>query len=719
MAQSDSNQQRVLTGIWVSDDGTVHESFRTAEGTHVVTHPFCGFLWAREGDLALHGLEAKATALDGRGPLNRVLETADFQKYREWISREVLGRVSECIKPFESQHLLRTQRRLFDGLRFDELKRCQVDIETDSDGIRFSNPYKDRVLAIGMKMGDQEALLYLESEDAAGEQQLLERFVSTLQEWDPDVIEGHNIFSFDLNYLKIRSQRRKVPCAWGRFGQLASFRKSRLKVAERWVDFQRCEIPGRTVFDTYLMVQLFDVSTRDMPGYGLKAVARYFGVTRKLDHERTYIAGSEIHKQFREDRATFLDYLRDDLLETEGVASILLPTYFEQCKTFPILLQEACLRGTSSKIDLLFMEKYFHASHALPTAAEGFAGFEGGYTRSFQEGVFRNVLHYDVASLYPSLLLKIDQNPWPDDLGVFLPLLRELRQYRLKYKQLAKTDPDSALRREYSARQASFKILINSFYGYLGFPGARFGDSELAAQVTSEGRELLQRVIERMMELEAIPLEADTDGIYITSEKWAQEPLALLEKVQDTLPDGIELELGGQYEAMLCYKAKNYAIYDGEQVLIRGSALKSRGIEPFLSDLTKTLIHSLLGASEKDAQQMLESLRRDIETGHASVRILAKSETLNQSPAKYQKEVEGSKKPRRAALEVALRMNPVPSMGERVTYFIGPKAKGKTAMWQRAFAVGEYDSDQCPYDRATYLKKLEEWESKYGDLMAL
>jgi DNA polymerase, archaea type len=240
-------------------------------------------------------------------------------------------------------------------LRFDALKRCQLDIETDSDGVHFSNPYKDRILAIGMKMGEKEALLCLEADTAAAEQLMLEQFVETLQAWDPDVIEGHNIFAFDLNYLKIRSQKRKVPCAWGRIRAVADFRKSRLKVAERWVDFQRCDIPGRTVFDTYLMVQLYDVTTRDLPGYGLKTVAKYFGVTRKLDHERTYIEGSKIHLQFREDRASFLEYLRDDLLETAGIAAILLPTYFEQCKSFPLLLQEACLRGTSNKVDCCFL----------------------------------------------------------------------------------------------------------------------------------------------------------------------------------------------------------------------------------------------------------------------------------------------------------------------------------------------------------------------------
>lgn len=718
MSKSESNKQSSLCGIWVSPEGEIHCSYRSHDGAMTEERDrFSGFGWLCSEDLKDEDSEF-SRSLNGGGPYNRLLETEDQEVYKKWVSKEGYGRLFENIRPQESQHLLKQQMRLFEGMRFEQLKRCQVDIETDSAGNgAFSNPYQDRVLAIGMKMGDEVKLLCLETEDADGEGKLLESFNETLQEWDPDVIEGHNIFSFDLNYLGIRCKRRKIPCKWGRYGQLAKGRKSRLKVAERWLDFQRWDLPGRTVFDTYLMVQLYDITSRDMPSYGLKAVAEYFGVTQKLERDRTYIEGAEIHKQFREDRETFLRYLEDDLRETEGVASILLPTYFEQCKSFPVLLQEACLRGTSSKVDLLFLEKYYHAAHALPEPAEGFGSFEGGFTRSFKEGVFKNVLHYDVASLYPSLLLGLDRNPLQDDLGVFLSLLKELREYRLKYKKLAKSDPDPAMRREYGARQASYKILINSFYGYLGFPGARFGDGELAASVTADGRELLQKIIEIMEANGAEPLEADTDGIYVASEKWARDPMKLLELVQAELPDGIDLELGGEYETMLCYKAKNYALYDGEKVLIRGSALRSRGTEPYLGELTKNLIHALTGAIDADPLQMLNEMRTQIENQRIDVTRLAKTEFLNQSPTKYQKMVEEGGKPRRAALEVALKQNPVPKMGERVQFYIGPKSKGQTAMWQRSFAVSEFDPVERPYDVATYIKKLDEWETKYADLI--
>src|ERR1019366_3953905 len=181
-------------------------------------------------------------------------------------------------------------------------------------------------------------------------------------------------------------------------------------------------------------------------------------------------------------------------------------------------LQEAALRGTAGKIDLLFLEEYYHARASCPTPIE-MGTFEGGFTRSFQEGVFRHVLHFDVASLYPSLLLHIGRNPRADTLGVFIPMLRRLREYRLKYKQLAKTAPTSAERDEAQARQTNFKIVINSFYGYLGFAGARFGDGELADEVTRRLHQLLQALIEEFQKQGCTILEADTDGIYLASER--------------------------------------------------------------------------------------------------------------------------------------------------------------------------------------------------------
>jgi DNA polymerase, archaea type len=709
-----------LCGVWVDDAGNVQVCLSLPDGGRTTrTDALRPFAWLTDSvDVPpVEGVTVEALA--GAGPFNRLAHAENLETFEAFLKAAKETADVDAVKPLESQYLIQQRARLFRDIGFSQLRRCQLDIETASSDGEFSNAAKptDRVLAIGLRFGERNRLLVIEENSPAGEKRLLEQFNAALAEEDPDIIEGHNIFKFDLDYLRQRAKKLKVACAWGRFGQKATFRNSRLKVAERWIDFPRCDLPGRTVVDTYLLVQQYDITTRELTSYRLKEVAVYFGVTDD-DSERTYLAGDQIQVAFTENREQFLAYLADDLRETKGIADLLLPTYFEQVRTFPILLQEATLRGTTGKIDLLFLEHYYHARQACPVPPE-MTAFEGGYTRSFKEGVFRQVLHFDVASLYPSLLMAIGRNPANDTLGVFIPLLTALREYRLRYKQIARTASSADERAEAQARQTSFKILINSFYGYLGFSGARFGDGALAAEVTRRGRELLQALIDEFARHGCTILEADTDGIYLSSEAYFNRPEALLEKVVGVLPPGIELEYDGRYDAMFCYKAKNYALYDGKKVIIRGSALRSRGIEPYLRKLGSQLIRFLLGASAESPLVLLATYRTALAKRSLPVAEVAKGEVLSMNPDAYARFIEGGGKPRRASAEAALLMEPKPRMGERVSYYITPKQKGKTSDWQRARPVELYAADTAPYDPDYYLAKLDDWLERYGGFLGV
>ena len=708
-----------LCGVWIDKSGTAWVSRATADGDRVEsTEATRWFAWSSGAAPTDFDGDCDSHRLNGEGVFTHLVESNSMATI-DRLAKQLRGQLAiDVVKPRESQFLLRGKQRQFADVKFIELRRCQLDIETASSGDAFSNPDEpeDRVLAIGLRFGDRDRTLVLTEMTDAAERSLLEDLNEVFAEEDPDTIEGHNVFKFDLDYLKRRAKRLKVACRWGRFGQNAVFRSSRLKVAERWIDFPRCDLPGRTVVDTFLLVQLYDVSTRELSAFGLKDVAVHFGITSAEGRERTYIPGNRIHQAYIEDRANFLKYLADDLRETKGIADRLLPTYFEQVRTFPITLQEATLRGTTGKIDLLFLEHYFHARQATPVPPM-VSPFEGGFSKSFQEGVFNHVLHFDVASLYPSLLMHLDRNPVNDVLGVFIPMLKTLREYRLKYKQLARSAETSDERAEADARQASFKILINSFYGYLGFSGARFGDGDLAAEVTRKGRELLQALIAELDAQGATILEADTDGIYLSSETYFEKPEELLALAAKVLPTGIELEYDGRYQAMFCYKAKNYALYDGEKIILKGSALRSRGTEPYLRRLSDSLISHLLGAGGESPTELVLHYREVIENYTAPISELAKTESLNQNPETYERFVAGGGKPRRATGEVALKMDPRPRMGDRVSYYIQPREKGQTSDWQRARPIADFDLKTATYDPKYYLKKLEDWAKRYGGFL--
>jgi DNA polymerase, archaea type len=709
-----------LCGLWVDGGGRVHATLETdGGGREERTDALEPFAWLKEPPIGRDLPGIAVESLRGEGPFRHLARAEDLRALQALVRPAESAPEVDVLRPFESQYLLQRRERLYRGMAFGELRRLQVDIEVAAPAGGFPDASRpdDRILAIGLRFAGVNRLLLLEEPTDGAEKALLEEFCSALRAFDPDVIEGHNLFKFDLDYLRRRARRHRVPCAWDRYGKSATFRSSRLKVAERWIDFLRCDIPGRAVVDTFLLVQLFDISTRELTSYGLKEVARYFGITNGAG-DRTYIEGRRIQQAFYEDRPRFRAYLEDDLRETHGLADQLLPTYFEQTRTFPTLLQDATLRGATSKIDLLFLEEYYHARQACPEPAE-IPAFEGGYTRSFQEGVFHHVLHFDVASLYPSLLLQIGRNPVSDTLGVFIPMLRRLREYRLRYKQLARSAPAEEERMEAQARQANFKILINSFYGYLGFSGARFGDGALAAEVTRRGRELLQALIDEFAKHGCTLLEADTDGIYLSSETYYENPDALLALVAPILPPGIELEFDGRYRAMFCYKAKNYALYDGRKIMLRGSALRSRGTEPYLKKLTDRLIEFLLGASSESPLVLLEDYRRRLVARRVPVEELAKSETLSQNPEAYERFAAGGGKPRRASAEAALQLVPRPRMGDRLTYYIAARSAGRVSDWQRARPLAMYDPVQAPYDADYYTEKLTEWLERYGSFLGV
>src|SRR5690606_29342260 len=174
------------------------------------------------------------------------------------------------------------------------------------------------------------------------------------------------------------------------------------------------------------------------------------------------------------------------------------------------------------------------------------------------------------------------------------------------------------------------------------------------------------------------------------------------------------LEFDGRYQAMFCYKAKNYALYDGETITFRGSALRSRGMEPYLKRLSDAWIHHLLGAGGESPSALVERYREEIAAGRMPVEELAKTEALSQNPAAYERFVAEGGKPRRAAAEAALLESPRPRMGDRVTYYTGRRARGQTSDWQRARPISMWHPVTAPYDPDFYLKKLEDWVTRFG-----
>src|SRR5205823_7528804 len=109
---------------------------------------------------------------------------------------------------------------------------------------------------------------------------------------------------------------------------------------------------------------------------------------------------------------------------------------------------------------------------------------------------------------------QFDCFPASDRLQIFRHLLTDLRTFRLEAKAKMRAEKNPTRQHHLQALQNTFKILINSFYGYLGFAQGNFADFDAAARVTQIGRDLLKKMIEWLNAHGAQVIEVDTDGIY-------------------------------------------------------------------------------------------------------------------------------------------------------------------------------------------------------------
>jgi DNA polymerase, archaea type len=677
-----------------------------------------------EGDAWLQGWtgEAKIESLGGRGPFNRLALFADL---KQWESARTYLQAKSgksptagdapywCLSDPVQQFLLLSGKTHFLGMTFHDLKRMQIHIETYcQDGFEFSAAARpsDRIIAIALADGSGWERLISGRECAEAE--MLGELVKEIQQRDPDVIEGHNLFRSGLEYIEARAKRHKVSLAVGRDRSCLRGQGARMQIAERTINYRKYTIFGRHIIDTWMLAQHYDIATRELESFGLQDIARHLGVAQtrpaRLPAEKT-------SWYFDHDPATLFGDALDKVRETRAVAEVLSPSHFVQAQIFPYSYQNVPLRGNATKIDALFVREYLHRRRAIPRPDEG-REVAGGFTHMEFQGTAQRVLHCDVTSLYPSIMLAYDYLPKKDDLGVAAGLLRDLRAFRVEAKELARTADDPEARIYFNALQSTFKILVNSFYGYLGFEMGHFNDFEAANQVTAKGRELIQSAIAWLKQEGAKIIEVDTDGIYFVAPDnvtaGVDEQL-LIERLGRILPDGIALELDGRYPAMFSYKMKNYALLDAkERLVIKGSGLRSRGLELIQREWMEEMLMLLLKDERDKIPVLYERYLDDLAHHRRGVSWFMKTETLQDSLSGYQAKVRAGKRNAAAPYELALKANRSYQPGDQIAYYVtGAKAKVKISA--NCKLASQWDPQQPDENVEHYKAKLKELYDKF------
>ena len=292
-------------------------------------------------------------------------------------------------------------------------------------------------------------------------------------------------------------------------------------------------------------------------------------------------------------------------------------------------------------------------------------------------------------------------------------MLRDLRAFRLEAKRQAKAAADPIERNRLEVLQATFKILINSAYGYLAFPRGHFADFEAAAAVTAKGREILQKMVDWMLSAGAQVIEIDTDGIYFSPPDGA-DVQKLTRKLAAELPEGIMLELGEHYPAMFSYKKKNAAfLLAGGAIHLKGGSLRSRDTESYLRRYLQTTLQLLLEGRPEEVGALYDGFVRQITLRELPITDFAQSQTFHVPLEEYRKAVEAGKRNKDAAYELAIKSGLAYLVGDQLSFYIAARGNGKAPLFERAKSISQWDPNNRDEDVAHYLTRLDESASLF------
>lgn len=630
----------------------------------------------RELDGPPDSLRYLLTARDGRALRRAIVQGAQRRRGGTIQHLNDLPDEYYTVGPVE-QYLMATGRVFFGGMVYDDLHRLQFDLETTA-----LSPRDGRIFMAAVRDSRGLATI-LEAPDVAGEATLIADLCALIRAHDPDVIENHNLFGFDLPFLEGRAAALGVPLHLSRHPELTQL--ERYEEPTGWGSGRRVRyrIAGRELIDTLDAVRRHAFSTRELHGHGLKAAARHFGVAAP---DRTYVAGAETFRTYQREPETVRRYAFDDVIEVDGLSRRLMGAAFALAGMAPRRYERVAAAGPAmGLLEPMLVRAYLRAGAALPRNAAGgdatLAPHQGGATILYAAGVARHVVKADIASMYPSIMRTFRIGPACDPLGALLYLVDRLTDLRLKHNRLAKVAPaESAEGHHHHALQAAMKIVINSAYGYLAAGQmALFADRRAADEVTRRGREILGEVVEGLRARGLALIEADTDGVFFgVPEEWTEEDeRSCVAAIAATLPTGIGLAYEGRYRAMLSHEVKNYALltYD-DRLIVRGNALHSSRTEPFGARFLLAALPCLLVGDTQGVRRVYLDTVAALRERRLTPADVATVARLTKTPEAY---AQSRGRAREAAYEALLAAGRTQwRAGERVRFY---RAANGQAVW--------------------------------------
>jgi len=511
-------------------------------------------------------------------------ESSQFiKKYDGTVGFSVLGNTNYPIQWI--------QRQFPDDIEFDtdQIRIANIDIEVHSTG-GFPSPndaawpvsaitYYDSVDKKYYVWGQQDSrtkskvkyqvkrddVVYVECED---ERALLLSFIN---QWSthhktPDIITGWNVEMFDIPYLVNRIKNvlsedlAKSLSPWNQIQYRDVFHNGQSNDTYKLIGIQTLDYQ-----DLFKKFAVFKYGNQE--SYSLNHIASTVLGKAKLD----YSEHGSLKNLYEEDYQKYIDYNIEDVNlvkqidDQESYIDIALSMSYRGG------VNVSDVMGTVAIWDSIIYRELFKQKVAIPPRViKDATEFDGAYVKEVEPGMYDNVVSFDLASLYPNIIvqwnispetiigrkamtvgsrqiitprLHVQEEPFTHELNAciagdgmqfstekqgFLPkIVSEYYDNRKKYKSLmkklkndAKANNDNSYETQKkiasaSNNEQSIKLLMNSLYGACGNKWFRYFDLRIAEAITKTGQMVIlwgEKTVNDFMN-KALKNENNTDHV--------------------------------------------------------------------------------------------------------------------------------------------------------------------------------------------------------------
>lgn len=537
-------------------------------------------------------------------------------------------------------------------------KSLAFDLEVIDEDIVMASFYSEKFRKV-LSLKDTDLEFVEEVEDQA---EMLERFIEIVEDQKADILLGYNTDEFDFDILRDKADETGVTLALGRNGERMKFnRRGRFKGAR---------IKGRMHLDLYPFVTHVLAPGIDSETLDLDSVAQ-----EMLGKEKDDLSWSEMKQIWREkgDIEKFAEYALKDSELTYQLGEQISPQILELSKITGLIPFDTC-RLTYGQLteNYLLREAYSRnmlsrnrPSQKKRSKRDREQAYTGGFVYTPEEGLYDNVAVFDFRSLYPTVMVahnispemlgveacedefiidELDYSFCQDEQGFFPELVENLVSSRYSIKEKMKNMEEGS--EKYSSlysRQQAQKILANSFYGYLGYSGARWYSREAAEATTYLGRKYIQDTIETAEEMGFEMVYGDTDSVMLRKDSIEESMDGFLEEVNSQLPKFMELEFEGLFKRGFFTSKdsgegakKKYALIDEKANLkITGFEQVRRDWSPIAKKTQKKVLRKVLEDRIDEAAEEVKTTIEALNSGNVDVEDLKIYTTLTKPPEEY------------------------------------------------------------------------------------